>query len=85
MSATFDNMKVLRRKVALEVHRSNIVLYAYPAELIHAESTSQNPKNIAGWEKSSVDRGVKFETFPQEIMTSEYARIQILTLRVRWK
>ena len=26
-----------------------------------------------------------FETLPEEIMISEYARIRILTLRVRWK
>ena len=51
------HMKVLRRKVALEIHRSKIFLWAYPAELINADSTSQTNKAITGWKKSSVAWG----------------------------
>ena len=40
-SIFIQNLKVLRRKVALEIHRSKILLYAYPAELINADPTSQ--------------------------------------------
>ena len=54
----FGQMKVLRRKVALEIHRSQIFLYSYPAELINADSTSQKPTAIAGWKKSSVAWGI---------------------------
>ena len=55
-----QDMKVLRRKVALEihVHRWKILAYAYPAELINADSTSQRNKAIAGWKKSSVAWGI---------------------------
>ena len=52
------HMKVLRRKVALEIHRSKIFLWAYPAELINADSTSQTNKAITGWKKSSVAWGI---------------------------
>ena len=44
----FHHMKVLRRKVALEIHRSKKLLWAYPGELINADSTSQRHKTIAG-------------------------------------
>ena len=40
----YVHVKVLRRKVALEIHRSKIFLWAYPAELINADSTSQANK-----------------------------------------
>ena len=52
------HMKVLRRKVALEISRSKTFLNAYPVELINAGSTVEKSKTIAGWKKSSVAWGV---------------------------
>ena len=53
-----SQMKVLRRKVALEIHRSKICLQSYPVELINADSTIEKSKTITGWDKSSVAWGV---------------------------
>ena len=55
-------------------------------ELINADSTSQRNKTIAGWKKSSAAWGVGVgvgvgENFPDGIVISKYAQIQILTLR----
>ena len=81
------NLKVLRRKdlVALEIHRSEILLQAYPVELINAAPTSQKSKTIAGWKKVQWPGVLVFENSPEGFMISEYARIRILTLRVQWK
>ena len=79
-------MKVLQRKVALEIHRLEIFLYAYPAELINADSTKETRQSPVG--KQVQWPGVLvLENSPEGIMISEYAyaRIRILTLRVRWK
>ena len=46
-----------------------------------AKKTRQSP--VGG--KVQWPRVLVFETFPERIVISEYARIQILTLRVRWK
>ena len=80
-------MKVLRRKVALEIHQSKPFVLAYPVELINADSTSQKNETIADWKKVQWRGVLVFENFPEGIMhmISEYARIGILTLRVRWK
>ena len=84
------HMKVLRRKTALEIHRSEVFSYAYPVELINADSTSHRNKTtrqlpVGG--KVQWPGVLVFEKFPEGtvIMISEHARIQILTLRVRWK
>ena len=76
-------MKVLR-KLKWPLKSTDTI---YPAELINADSTSQQSKTNAGWKQNSVARGLVLETFPEGIIISEYARIRILTmpLRVRWK
>ena len=56
--AAYGHVKALRRKGALEIHRSNVCLEGYPAELINADSTSHKSKTIIGWEKRSVAWGV---------------------------
>ena len=38
-----------------------------------------------GWKKVQWPGLLVFGNFPEGIVISEYARIQILTLRVRWK
>ena len=68
-------MKVLRRKVALEIHRSKILLWDYPVELINADSTSQRNKTITGWKKVQWPGVLVFENFPEGIVISDYARI----------
>ena len=46
-----------------------------------AKETRQSPvENQVQWHVVLV-----FESFPEGIMISEYARIRILTLRVRWE
>ena len=54
-------------------------------ELINADPASQGNKTIAGWKKTQWPGVLVVESFPKEVMISEYARIRILTLRVRWK
>ena len=83
--ALIIHMKVLRRKVALEIHRSKLYLQAYPAELINADSTGQRNRTIAGWKKVQWPGVLVFGKFPEGIMISEDARIRNLTLRVRQK
>jgi hypothetical protein len=56
--AAYGHVKALRRKGALEIHRSNAFLEGYPAELINADSTSQKSKTISSWKKRSVAWGV---------------------------
>ena len=46
-----------------------------------AKQTRQSP----GGKKVQWPGVLVFENFPEGIMISEYARIRILTLRVRWK
>ena len=46
-----------------------------------AKETTQSPVG----EKVQWPGVLVFENFPEGIVISEYARIQILTLRVRWK
>ena len=54
-------------------------------ELINEDSTSQRNKTVTGWENVWWPGVLVFDKFPEVIMFSEYARIQILKLLVRWK
>ena len=73
-------VKALRRKVPLEIHRSNIFVWGYPVELINRDSTSQRNKTLAGWKKVQSPEVLVVENLPEGIMISEYAQSQILAL-----